>query len=36
MIVQIAGPGGQDVFDDSDGPILVYRKHLFLASRQLI
>jgi len=24
--MKIVGPGGQDVMDDSDGPVLVYRK----------
>lgn len=31
-LFKIYGPGGQDVFTDSDGPILVYRKSHIAAS----
>jgi hypothetical protein len=30
FVLQIIGPGGQDVFDDTDGPILVY--HYYTSS----
>lgn len=30
--LQIVGPGGQDLFNDVDGPIIVYRKCLTFAT----